>query len=151
MDDYKTDDERMQEMLDAAEWANDLLGHDNAVFLIRRRGQYLGKVSALYLRTYDSHIERHLRLRYGVGVYSVCANVDGAIRDRHREFRIGTYAEQRRADRERERAEEQEAMSVDEESRDDLRTPSETESEKLSRALGKLLDMLAGTAPQRRR
>jgi hypothetical protein len=150
-DQHKTDEELMQDMLDAAEWACDLLGHENAVFLIRRKGQYLGKVSAMHLWHYNSDIERHLRLEYGVGVYSVCANVDGAIRGKHRTFRIGTRGQQRHAERERDLAQQDANTGDNEEDHDDLGAASETESEKLSRVLGEFLEMLASTSPRRRR
>ena len=151
MDDYKTDDELLLEQMNAAEWANDLLGHDNAVFLIRRKGQYLGKISAMDLDLDGTHMERHLREAYGPGIYSVCANVDGAIRDKHREFWIGTPAQRRRADHERALAEQQEATNSGEEAHDDLATASETESEKLSRVVGEFLTMCASMPPAKRR
>lgn len=150
MDDYKTDDELLLEQMNAAEWANDLLGHDNAVFLIRRKGQYLGKICAMDLHLDGTHMEKHLREAYGAGIYSVCANVDGAIRDKHHQFLIGGRHDRERAGHERALAEQQDATNSDEEAHDGVATASETESQKLNRALGELVEMLT-SMPARRR
>jgi hypothetical protein len=150
VDDYKTDDELLLEQMHAAEWANDLLGHDNAVFLIRRKGRYLGKICAMDLHLDGTHMEKHLREAYGAGIYSVCANVDGAIRDKHHQFLIGEPHDRERADHDRALAG-QKATNSDEEAHDDRGTASETESEKLSRVVGEFLTMCASMPPAKRR
>jgi hypothetical protein len=150
VDDHKTDDELLLEQMNAAEWANDLLGHDNAVFLIRRKGQYLGKICAMDLHLDGTHMEKHLREAYGAGIYSVCANVDGAIRDKHHQFLIGGPQDRERADHERALAE-QEATNSGDDAHDDRGTASETESEKLSRVVGEFLTMCASMPPAKRR